>query len=298
MKLLIAGCGYVGSALAKLALAEGHAVIGLTRSAESAETLGIELGPMFQPLVADLTDDDSVRGLPDADAVVQCAAAGRGGGAAAYRQVYVDGIARLIARFRGRPLLFTSSSSVYAQIDGSEVTEQSPAEPDRETGKMLREAENRALSAGGAVVRLAGLYGPRRSVLLRQFLAGEAQIDIRTEPPATPDGRWINQIHRDDAASALWHAIQGVSSTAGYAGEIFNAADSTPMTQRQLYTELARRLARPLPPEGPPALDRKRGWTHKRVSAAKLRGSGWGPAFPSWFDALDRHGLELAAPAR
>lgn len=169
MKLLIAGCGYVGSALAKLALAEGHAVVGLTRSAESAETLGTELGPMFQPLVADLTDDDSVRGLPDADAVVHCAASGRGGGAAAYRQVYVDGIARLIARFRGRPLLFTSSSSVYAQIDGSEVTEESPAEPERETGKMLREAENRALSAGGAVVRLAGLYGPRRSVLLRQY---------------------------------------------------------------------------------------------------------------------------------
>jgi hypothetical protein len=42
---------------------------------------------------------------------------------------------------------------------------------------------------------------------------------------------------------------------------------------------------RPLPPAGPRDPDRKRGWTHKRVSNAKLRASGWQPGHPSFLDA-------------
>ena len=68
---------------------------------------------------------------------------------------------------------------------------------------------------------------------------------------------------------------------------VHNAADSTPMLQRTLYTALAHRFSRPLPPEAAPDATRKRGWTHKRVSAARLRDAGWAPQYPSWFDALD-----------
>jgi hypothetical protein len=42
---------------------------------------------------------------------------------------------------------------------------------------------------------------------------------------------------------------------------------------------------RPLPPSGPRDLNRKRGWTHKQVSNAKLVASGWRPRFPSFLDA-------------
>ena len=42
---------------------------------------------------------------------------------------------------------------------------------------------------------------------------------------------------------------------------------------------------RPLPPTGPRDLDRKRGWTHKRVSNAKLVSTGWQPRFPCFLDA-------------
>ena len=44
------------------------------------------------------------------------------------------------------PLLFTSSTSVYAQTDGSVVTEESPAIPDRETGSLLLAAETVTLA--------------------------------------------------------------------------------------------------------------------------------------------------------
>ena len=73
--------------------------------------------------------------------------------------------------------IFTSSTSVYPQTDGSEVTEDSPADPDRETAQILRETEELILSKEGTVLRLAGLYGPRRSVHLERFLQGTATIE-------------------------------------------------------------------------------------------------------------------------
>jgi nucleoside-diphosphate-sugar epimerase len=280
--ILIAGCGYLGKAAAVRLRRDGHRVIGLTRSAESAQALVAE---GMEAQAGDIADAAFVESLPEAGAVLHCAASGRGGGAAQYRQVYVEGVRNFLAARPGARFVFTSSSSVYAQIDGSWVTEESPAVPDRETGRLLREAEELVLSASGTVLRLAGIYGPGRSVLLKNFLLGEAQIDVRTEPPATPDGRWINQIHREDAAAAVAWAV-----ATGAAG-VFNVADHTPMTQRTVYAELARRYQRPLPPAGPPALDRKRGWTHKRVSSRKLSAAGWSPQFPSWFDALDHDPL-------
>jgi hypothetical protein len=49
---------------------------------------------------------------------------------------------------------------------------------------------------------------------------------------------------------------------------------------------LAALFQKPLPPSGPKDLDRKRGWTHKQVSNAKLLASGWRPKFPSFADAV------------
>lgn len=279
--LLIAGCGYLGQELARQALAARHTVLGLTRRADSAQALS-DAG--IPALAADLAAplDGIAAHCPPETVVVHCAAGGKGGGPDTYRAVYLEGLRNLRAALPGARLVFTSSSSVYAQVDGTLVTEAAPAAPDRETGRILRETEDLTIAGGGTVLRLAGLYGPGRSVLLRQFLAGESVIDIRREPPATPDGRWVNQIHRADAAAALLMAATG-ALTPG----IYNCADSTPLLQRTIYTELARRFQRPLPPEAAPDSARKRGWTHKRVDNSRLRAAGWLPRFPSWFDALN-----------
>ena len=187
----------------------------------------------------------------------------------------MDGCHNLVEQFPGVPLLFTSSTSVYSQADGSIVTEESPAIPERETGNLLLAAENITLAANGLVARLAGIYGPGRSVILRKFLSGEAVIE--------EDGRrFLNQIHRDDAARAILHM-----ATSGIRGEVFNVSDSTPLTQRECYESLCRIFSRPLPPSGPRDLNRKRGWTHKQVSNEKLRKTGWQPELPSFLDAVE-----------
>lgn len=208
-----------------------------------------------------------------ADALIHCASSGRGG-AEAYRAVYLEGLLNCIAGVQPRRTLFVSSTSVYGQTDGSWVTEESETKPDRETSQILLEAERVALACGGYVARLSGLYGPGRSVIREKFLQGEATIE-------GGEGRWINQIHRDDAAQALFHLYSRHIATG-----IYNVTDDTPATQRELYQGMAEYFSRPLPPEGEPNHQRKRAWTNKRVSNAKLRATGWQPAFPDYRSAL------------
>lgn len=233
-------------------------------------------------LACDVGDFASVNGLPDADLVTHCAASGRGG-VEAYERVYRQGMDNLMRRFPQARVLFTSSSSVYAQEGGEKVTEESLAEPTRETGRILRRAEEVTRGGGGVVARLAGLYGPGRSFLLRKFLDGEAVIEGDGE-------RLLNMIHRDDAAEAVLHLL---SMEDFPRGEIFNVVDTKRYRQGELYAALAEKFGRELPPRGPRDLNRKRGWTNKWVEGGKLRERGWAPVFPDFIDAVSAEGEVL-----
>ncbi len=261
MKLLLIGHGYLGQAITREFREHGWEVTTVSLSGGEGS------------IACDIGDAEAVKKLPPADFIVHCAASGRGG-AEAYQHVYLDGCRNLTTEFPETPLLFTSSTSVYAQTDGSIVTEESPAIPDRETGTLLLAAEQITLAAGGIVTRLSGIYGPGRSVILRKFLSGEAVIE--------EDGRrFLNQIHRDDAARAIFH----LATT--HATGIFNVSDSHPLSQLECYEKLSEIFSRPLPPSGPRDLNRKRGWTHKQVSNAKLAATGWQPRFPSFIGAAE-----------
>ena len=201
--------------------------------------------------------------------MVNCSASG-GGGADDYRKVYLQGNRNLLAWLTDSPpknFVYTSSTSVYAQNDGSEVTEKSVTEPAADTAKVLVETEKLLSSAAterqfpAVILRVAGIYGPGRGHAFKQFLRGEAKIE--------GDGaRWLNMIHRDDLISIISAALER-----GMPGEIYNAADNAPASQLEFFTWLAAELKRPLPPRiaADTEVWRKRGVTNKRVSNAKLR---------------------------
>ncbi len=277
-RVLVVGCGFVGEAAADLFHAAGWEVTGWTHSEESAARLSTE--KPYPVAAHDITDpgrvQEAARSFPGGgklDALVDCVSSGRGGGPEQYRRVYLEGARNLLAAFQPARFVYTGSTSVYAQVDGSTVDEASPAIPERETSRILRETETVVLAAvGGTVARLAGIYGPGRSVLLKKFLTGEAVVE--------GDGaRWINQIHRDDAAAALFRLAQADAPPG-----VYNVADDTHLTQLELYRALAERFGRPLPPGGPEDRNRKRGWTSKRVSNARLRALGWQPRYSSFLD--------------
>ena len=279
-RILIAGCGYVGEATADLFHAEGWEVEGWTASAESADRLR---GKPYAVHAADLLNPDTADAAKTTsfDAVIHCASS-RGGTADDYRRIYLDGARSLAREFPDALLLFTSSTSVYAQIDGEWVTEQSAAEPGRETGRVLRETEDAVLAQGGIVARIAGIYGPGRSALLRKFLSGKAVIDPNSD-------RFTNQVHRDDIAAALLLLVRRYVRAPRLQNSylrIFNVADGNPITARDCYGWLASQLNQPLPPTTDTVLPRKRGNSNKRVSSAKLQALGWTPRYPDFATAM------------
>jgi len=283
-RILIAGCGYVGEATADLFHSAGWKVEGWVHSKESATRLSVK---PYSIRVIDVSQYGDVAKRAGAfDAVIHCVSS-RGGDAEAYRQIYLNGARNLLKAFAETKILFTSSTSVYAQRDGSWVTEVSETKPLRETSRILLEVEDLILEKGGIVVRLAGIYGARRSALLSKFLSGTAAID--------PDNdRYVNQVHRDDIASALFLLL---NREAQHAGQIYNVVDDQPLSQSECYRWLARRLNRPLPPIRQSEQSRKRGDTNKRVSNAKLRHLGWTPQYPTFAEAMEKSILPSFAEA-
>src|SRR5207245_10824170 len=135
-------------------------VIGVSRSEESS---GRSLESAFSLCAVDITDLEAVRrNRFPADVVVHCSSSG----ADSYLHVYRDGAANLAACFPNARIIFTSSTSVYPQRDGSYVTEDSPAEPAIEITQILRLAETIILDHYGLITRVAGIYGPSRAFFL------------------------------------------------------------------------------------------------------------------------------------
>jgi nucleoside-diphosphate-sugar epimerase len=274
-RILIAGCGYVGEATGGLFHSAGWNVEGWVHSKESAARLSAK---PYSIRVIDISQRGEVaKHAGSFDAVIHCASS-RGGDAEAYRQIYLNAVRHLLESFPKAKILFTSSTSVYAQRDGSWVTEESETKPLRETSRILLEVENLILENGGIVARLAGIYGPQRSALLSKFLNGTATIDPNND-------RFVNQIHRDDIASALFLLLNREPQRAA---QIYNIVDDQPILQSECYRWLAQRLNRPLPPIRKSDQPRKRGDTNKRVSNAKLHQLGWTLGYPTFCDAMEK----------
>jgi nucleoside-diphosphate-sugar epimerase len=267
MRVLIVGCGYVGLPLGVELVRLGHEVSGLRRSV-SAE--GELKAAGIKPLIADITKPDELTRLPrDFDWVVNCVSS-TGGGADDYRQVYLQGTRNLLGWLADTPLqkfVYTSSTSIYGQTDGSQVKETSPTEPAAETAKVLLETEKLLLAAvterkfPAVILRVAGIYGPDRGHWFKQFLKNEARIE--------GDGsRFLNMIHRDDLIGCIIAALKS-----GRMGEIYNAVDDEPVSQTNFFHWLAATVGKYPPSSVPenPVENRKRGVTNKRVLNRRLK---------------------------
>ena len=281
--ILLVGCGYIGEPLADLLHSQGRQVLGVTHSAESAARLASS--KPWRAVACDISDAAAVSALSaePVEWIIHCASSSKGG-TDTYRAVYLKGLENLLATFPKAKPFFVSSTSVYTQVDGSCVTEDTVCNPERENGQILRAAEEVALGRSGVVARLAGIYGPGRSVILKNLFLKKASIEGNDG-----HGRLVNQIHRHDAVSALAHLIEKRASG------IFNVVDSEPLTQRQIFEPLSQKFYVPLPSEAEPNHARKRPFTHKAVSNSKLVKTGWKPKYPSYLIAIDNDPLLVSS---
>jgi len=280
MRVLIIGCGYVGVPLGRSLVLDGHEVFGLRRSsAADAELITAGIGPLH----ADITDLNQLQAItPLFDWVINLVSSTRGG-PEEYSAVYLQGTRNILAWLRPHPplrFIYTSSTSVYAQDDGSIVEEGSLTAPTNQTSRILLETENELLHhkwLPSLILRVAGIYGPGRGHLFKQFLRDEAVL--------RGDGEsYINMIHLADLAAAIVHLLKLPASPTN---QLLNIVDDEPVKQREFFEWLAGRLGKPMPPSVPPDPSRKRGLTNKRVSNAKLKATNFSLIYPTFREGYE-----------
>jgi len=137
---------------------------------------------------------------------------------------------------------YLSTVGVYGDWQGQWVDEASPTRPISERGLRRVQAERAWLGFGTAtgkrvqVFRLAGIYGPGRSVI-DALRAGTARRIVKP-------GQVFNRIHVDDVARVLAAAID---SDTGHS--IYNVGDDEPAPPQDVVAYAAELMGLPVPPE-------------------------------------------------
>jgi nucleoside-diphosphate-sugar epimerase len=181
---------------------------------------------------------------------------------------------------------YLSTVGVYGDCQGRWVDEMSPTRPMTERSLRRLEAENAWLDFGRAsghrveLFRLAGIYGPGRSVI-DSLRAGTARRIVKP-------GQVFNRIHVDDIALVLAAAID---KSAGHA--IYNVSDDAPAPPQDVVAYAAELLGLPIPPEVGFAEAGLAGmaasfWAEsKRVSNARIKTAfGVALAYPTYREGL------------
>jgi nucleoside-diphosphate-sugar epimerase len=285
--ILIAGCGWLGTALGLALARRGDAVWGLRRHPSG-------LPPPLQPIAADLADPATLTALPSTLDAVVFAAAPEASDGPSYERTYVRGLANVLEALHANALtnrlprvVLLSSTSVYGQSGGEWVDESSSAAPNDFRGRFVVRGESTLSESGfpAIALRLGGLYGPGRESLVDAVRSGRATLS--PEP-----NRFTNRIHLDDAVGAIVHLID---LPAEAAARLYVGVDHEPAARNDVLRWLASRLGVALT-GAPVAAERERdsrGDTNKRCSSVRLRHSGYRFRYPTY-----REGYEAILDAR
>ncbi len=226
-RILIIGCGYCGRAIGEAALQRGFSVTATTRGA--ARDAPFEL----------VAFDSASSAIAAATHLVMTAAPAESGDPALVR--YRDEIARAPGL---RWIGYLSTTGIYGDQAGGWVDEASPPNPaaprarrriDAETAWSALASSSRAID----LIRLAGIYGPGRSVL-DDVAAGTAR-------PIRAPGHAFGRIHRDDIAGGVLAAVETATPSAN--PRVLNFSDDEPAPSADVIAYAADLLGLPRPSE-------------------------------------------------
>ena len=200
MKITILGCGYVGSAVARLWQKNGHQVTVTTTTPEKVVQLS-EIA--HQVVILDGNDTNALaKAIQDRDVVLFSIGARRGDN---YRQTYIETATNLVTALQNnqtvKQVIYTGTYGILGDKKGAWTEETAPIAPANENSKILSQTEEILLSANSAqlkvcILRLAGIYGPGRE-LIKIFRRAAGT----TRPGKGTD--YSNWVHLEDIVNGI-----------------------------------------------------------------------------------------------
>ena len=312
MKIFVVGAtGALGLQLVPQLVANGHEVVGMTRSASKE---GLVRGLGAQPVVADALDPDAVaQAVAGAEPEVIVHQLTALSGALDMRHIdrFLEGTNRL--RTEGTDHLLAAGRAVgarrfvaqsfagwpFARTDGPVKSENDALDPNPpaklrsalDAIRHLEQAVTDADWAEGIVLRYGGFYGPGTSVSSDPRAEMAAPIRKRQFPVIGAGGGVWSFVQIEDAARATVAAIEH-----GPPG-IYNVVDDEPAPVRDWLPELARALGAKPPRRVPRWLGRLAAGEAGVVMMTDIRGAsnakakrelGWQPMYPTWREGFAR----------
>lgn len=279
MRIFLFGAGYSARAFAKLAADEADAIAGTTRSESKADALR---AAGIQPFLFDGTDvsPQIAAELAEATHLVISAAPNEAGDpviAAAH-----DLLAGAMPALRW--IGYLSTVGVYGNHDGAWIDETAECRPRPGRSDNRLEAEKewsdlaRERGVPLAILRLSGIYGPGRNVLVN--------LENGTARRIIKPGQIFNRIHVDDIAGSLLHLARNET------GGVFNVTDDEPSPPQDVVAFAAGLMGVAPPPEVDfdtadlTPMARSFYGENKRVSNAKLKATDYRFIHPDYRAAL------------
>ncbi len=266
-KVLIVGCGDLGTELAHQLQSQGLIPIGLRRSRVANST--------FECIKADITQPSSLSNISklNPDFLVYCVAASAQTDEN-YRLHYVEGLRNVLVALAGatnlKHVFFVSSTRMYGQVTDNLLDENTQPQAVDFGGQRLLEAESllshTAESWAHTALRLTGIYGPGRHRMLT----------LAANPANWPSQNiWTNRIHRDDAAAFIVHLIKMLALDQSVQ-ECYVVTDSCPVSQYEVLSWITEQMGHQPPSHSPEVV------SGKRMSNQRMLGTGFKLQYPDY----------------
>ena len=231
MKISIIGCGYVGSAIARLWQEKGHTVTVTTTTPDKVSNLSAIADRVVVTQGNDLGTLQEI--LTDRDVVLLCVGAKKRD-RVTYEQTYLQTAKNVVLAAQEisslKQIIYTGTHAILGDRQGEWTNEECPIATVNENGEILAKAEEVVLSAqkenlSVCILRLAGIYGENREL-----------IDIfRSWSGTTRLGKgenYANWVHLDDIVNALEFACD--KQLAG----IYHLSSDETLTRKEFFDRL------------------------------------------------------------
>ncbi|TRW22778.1 SDR family oxidoreductase [Flavobacterium zepuense] len=234
-QISILGCGWLGLPLAKALLNIGFSVKGSTTSPEKLQILSTANIQPYQITLGENPEEETIYNFLSGSEVLiinippSIMATGSDNYPGKMQQLIPH-----IVKAGIQKVLFVSATSVYADED-KEVTEETPAKPDTESGRQILQAEEVLQNSPDfktTILRLGGLFGEERHPI--KYLAGRENIANPNAP--------INLIHLYDCIGISLAILDKEAW-----GDTFNGVMPQHPTREDYYCGQAKAMDLPLP---------------------------------------------------